>query len=302
MNSKLNDFLSLRDICQNVYLRYNKIDHKIYILKLFCQSPQMFLYEKTSYKLLGNEFPYINNYYGAIEGSPSCIITDFIEGQTLNNTKEMKLTFEEKIKIIIELALSIEYCHSKGLIIRDLRPVNIFINSNHDAILFDFDNSRTECENEEDEKTCFIRDDHFIEPEQSEAKYSYKVDIYSFGAIIYYIVNENDSFKLPEDFYFLQKIVDESFMSSPDERSNISRINNLLLQSIYNSINYGGLQNSERFIDQYLKNIFEICIKYLQQKKILFLQNQKFYCILDGFIITVNTLKKIISYQLQFSG
>jgi serine/threonine protein kinase len=51
-----------------------------------------------------------------------------------------KLTFEAKLKILFEIARSLDYIHSLNppVIHRDIKPHNIFISSNLNAKLGDF--------------------------------------------------------------------------------------------------------------------------------------------------------------------
>lgn len=104
-----------------------------------------------------------------------------------------KIIYPVKIKIILQILLSIEYIHSKRIILRDLKWDNIMIHSiTNDAILIDFDSSKLITnENQNNEHTSDIGSNCFIPPEQYLSNdYSSTVDIYSVGLIIDFILTE----------------------------------------------------------------------------------------------------------------
>ena len=67
------------------------------------------------------------------------LIIEYINGDTLNDINLSEFSKEDKIKIIFELLLIIQYLHSKEYVYRDLKPNNVIIDNNKTAILIDFD-------------------------------------------------------------------------------------------------------------------------------------------------------------------
>lgn len=51
----------------------------------------------------------------------------------------MNLDFNDKIKIFFEIILVLKYLYDNKFVYRDLKPNNIMINKNKNAILIDFD-------------------------------------------------------------------------------------------------------------------------------------------------------------------
>lgn len=161
-------------------------------MKGFCEQEKQYEHELKFYQNIGNKHPFISKYFGHFDYFEfKYIVIEFIEGETLlkickNNINQ--LSYSEKIKIIIEILLSVEYIHSKNIFIRDLKWDNIIVDSNHDAFLIDFDYSKT-IESSFDDITCNIGSDLFAAPEQRNSNnYTYKVDLYSIGILINFII------------------------------------------------------------------------------------------------------------------
>jgi serine/threonine protein kinase len=89
--------------------------------------------------------------------------------------------------ILCGIALAVRYIHAAGLIHQDLKPSNILISDNGRALLADFGTSR-------DTTVDFTPDDvggtmQYVAPEQLlEVVPTTKVDIFSFGLILYEII------------------------------------------------------------------------------------------------------------------
>ena len=98
-----------------------------------------------------------------------------------------KSDFITKIKISEEIIFSVFYIHLNRIYLRDLKPDNIIIDSNKDAILIDFDSSKEMYSSNEEKNTGDIGNPVFAAPEQLNSDtYTYKVDSYSVGMIIHF--------------------------------------------------------------------------------------------------------------------
>lgn len=93
-------------------------------------------------------------------------------------------------KIIIGIAAGMRYVHKRGLIHRDLKPGNILINDQFNAVISDFGLG------------CFEKVHHtfagtpeYLAPEiLNNCPYGNKVDVYSFGLILYEIIYGSRNF------------------------------------------------------------------------------------------------------------
>ncbi|KAK8867178.1 hypothetical protein M9Y10_010154 [Tritrichomonas musculus] len=136
--------------------------------------------------------PFIPKFYGRVEETNSLVI-EYIKGKQLCKIRELGLTFQDKLKIVFELMIVIEYLHQKNFVYRDLHPQNIIIDGSKDIVLIDFDRmikSDSESQNNRDYPLS-----EFADPYIEKTNFSFECDIHSIGLIIYYIFNEH----LPEN-------------------------------------------------------------------------------------------------------
>ena len=97
-----------------------------------------------------------------------------------------------KCRITTELVLGMRYIHSRNFMHRDLKPSNILLSKNNHVRISDFGLAR-----EEDLETSqskgvgtlrFMAPELFVEEEDGSTKYTNKVDVYSFGITLIYVV------------------------------------------------------------------------------------------------------------------
>lgn len=101
-----------------------------------------------------------------------------------------QLSYNDKILIIFELMIVIEFLHRNHFIYRDLKPNNVMIDENKTAVLIDFDRMIQF----KDRKYTYTNDfsSLFIAPEVNLENYSYECDIYSLGLIMFYIIESKN--------------------------------------------------------------------------------------------------------------
>ncbi|HSM23749.1 MAG TPA: BMP family ABC transporter substrate-binding protein, partial [Anaerolineaceae bacterium] len=72
------------------------------------------------------------------------MVMEFVPGETLQtrlkrlNSKERKMSFEDAINITINVCEGLSYAHKRGMVHRDVKPANIMLDINNQAILMDF--------------------------------------------------------------------------------------------------------------------------------------------------------------------
>ncbi|OHT10207.1 hypothetical protein TRFO_20596 [Tritrichomonas foetus] len=110
----------------------------------------------------------------------------FIKTHSLNNT--------EKTKILLQVLFGLDHLHSKGIIHRDIKIDNILLNENYDAILSDFDISRSYDNNRA--FTTNVGTFRYMAPEQIiHQNISFQTDLYSFGLMIYQIATNKEPYE-----------------------------------------------------------------------------------------------------------
>jgi serine/threonine protein kinase len=100
-------------------------------------------------------------------------------------------TVARRTNCIVGIVLGMTYIHSKGLIHRDLKPENILLDDNHRVRICDFGSSREFEAGVTMTKTGTLL---YMAPEVDEGHYDEKVDVYSFGIILYEIVSCDERF------------------------------------------------------------------------------------------------------------
>ncbi len=135
------------------------------------------------------------------------ITTEYIEGQTLKEKiAEKSLTWQETVKIGIQIADALEEAHSVEIIHRDIKPANIMIRQNGIVKVLDFGLAKlAESKEVEFENKSLFQDSsnritksqntntgtilgtiNYMSPEQALGKeVDRRTDIFSFGVVLY---------------------------------------------------------------------------------------------------------------------
>ena len=168
--------------------------------------------------------PYIMNYYGYFEKKKTfggkvkenvTIISDYYSnGTMLDNLHNNGLNppFEIRLKWAIQIAYALDYLHSLNITHRDLKPDNILISENYDAILADFGYAKKLMTHLNFKKHSTVAGTIlWIAPEIFLGlPYDNSVDIFSFGILLYEILSLKWPYKR-EDYQneklFEQKVI-----------------------------------------------------------------------------------------------
>ena len=227
-----NNFFHLRQIDNTlqfeVELVYYIEKEELLIVKksigLSSEIPKLIKREIENYSKI--KFPFIPNFYGIIKETGQQLI-EYINGYTLMNIKYIKLNENDKINIIFELMLTIDFLHHNSFIYRDLKPNNVIIDDNKTAVLIDFDRMINIEDVSKDSPRTFDLSSPFLAPEVNSGKFSYECDIYSLGCMIYYIMNEKNPFlngEVKNNYPRVTRLFEKCTNSSPEKRPSISEI------------------------------------------------------------------------------
>ncbi|KAI8021618.1 Proline-rich receptor-like protein kinase PERK3 [Camellia lanceoleosa] len=127
------------------------------------------------------------------EGSHRLLVYEYVCNGELNkhlskNTKE-PLNWDNRIKIALGAAKGLKYLHETNIIHRDVRPNNILVTHDNEALLGDFGLARTHHEDADDSQTKVVGTLGYLAPEYAESgKVSSKTDVYSFGVVLLQLI------------------------------------------------------------------------------------------------------------------
>ena len=161
--------------------------------------------------------PYLPKFYGKVKNTDYLVI-EFINGQKLFN---FNFDFNDKLTIIFTLMTALHYLHKNKYVYRDLKPGNIMINTNNEAVLIDFDRMVIFHSNQieyENNTNCFT---FYSAPEVNSGKFFYGSDVYSLGMIIFYLMENTSEFDQDSE---ISRIYKKCIKEEPKERPSISKL------------------------------------------------------------------------------
>ncbi|KAK8843898.1 hypothetical protein M9Y10_024980 [Tritrichomonas musculus] len=229
-----------------VELIYHIEFEELFAMKIFNgnENSRLIEREKRNYKIL--DHPLIPKcYYIGTVNREEFILIEYIKGKSLDKIKELNLKYEDKILIIYEMMNIIKYLHTNKFIYRDLKPNNFVIDENKNLILIDFDRMLIKDEEQYTKDFCSV----YYDPRVGEEEiYSYEVDIYSLGLIIYFIIMEKnppreiystnifDEFGLK--YHYISNICSKCICKEICSRPSINEILHIFLKYYSSSIHY----------------------------------------------------------------
>ncbi|MDP7004613.1 MAG: serine/threonine-protein kinase [Phycisphaerales bacterium] len=134
-------------------------------------------------------------------------VMEYVDGDTVYEQiiDKKKLSENEALPIILQVAAALKHAHERGFIHRDIKPKNIMIAKNGEVKLADLGLARAldDIEAAEAEQGRAYGTPYYISPEQirGKKKITPAADIYGLGATLYHMVTGNVPFpgKNPSD-------------------------------------------------------------------------------------------------------
>ena len=124
-----------------------------------------------------------NNYYMITEYLPQGSLHEYLH----KKNKKIPLTDKQKIKIALQIAIAVQYIHSRKILHCDLKSANILIDKNFNIKLSDFGLSYFMSH----PPTGFLGTARWVAPEILRGgKYDIKADIFSYGMILMELLTE----------------------------------------------------------------------------------------------------------------
>ena len=211
-----------------VYKVRRKRDKNIYVLKqidisnLNSKHRNDAINEVTILSNLDN--PYIVKYYDSfIEKNLLNIVMEYCEAGDL--TTHMKGNMgrplsENKIwKFTIQMCLGLEYLHSKKILHRDIKTMNIFLNKDENIRIGDLGVAKVLCESMNFAHTM-VGTPYYLSPEMCEEKpYNEKSDIWALGCVIYELCTSKHPFDANNQGALILRIVRGKYSPIPTSYS-----------------------------------------------------------------------------------
>lgn len=213
--------------------------------------------------------PNIIRFHGVCDLEQSVgIVIDYCPGGTLTDyivNNKGKIEIDEKVKILLGIALGIQHLHKNNVIHRDIKGENMLFSAENEVVIIDF-GVATLINNTEEENNC-VGTAAFIAPEIvcGESAFTEKVDIYSFGMIMYMLGFEKiKPYDDMTDLEILRKIKkDRNYRPSMNFSSdNTSITNNDGNNNNNNNNKLGQQQSSSQYptIPRWYKQLMSLCL------------------------------------------
>ncbi len=126
------------------------------------------------------------------------IAMPLLRGQTLEERlRQGPLPPQEALRIARQVAAALAAAHQKGLIHRDIKPGNIWLEKNGRVRLLDFGLARTLGEDTElTQAGSVIGTPNYMAPEQAQGdKLDHRCDLFSLGAVLYHMLSGRRPFR-----------------------------------------------------------------------------------------------------------
>ncbi|MCD8209677.1 MAG: protein kinase [Coprobacillus sp.] len=135
--------------------------------------------------------------HGEVDGR-AYIVNELIKGSTLKEILDIRapLSIPECLDIMIQVTEALSYAHQKGVVHRDIKPHNIFYETDGTVKIGDFGIATAEGVTAENLPTNDIQGSvHYLAPEITQGKgASVQSDIYSLGCTLYEMITGHTPF------------------------------------------------------------------------------------------------------------
>ncbi|MCS7060975.1 MAG: protein kinase [Anaerolineae bacterium] len=175
--------------------------------------------------------------YGEHEGQPY-IVMEYIAGESLDRLIARKgcLTPQEYALILDDVARALEYAHKHGVIHRDVKPSNILIRPNGQALLSDFGVAKLAEQTAYTATRSRIGSALYMSPEQAAGAYELTPasDIYALGVTTYYALCGRHPFEGENEIVVARMHMDDPPRPLHELRPSISKpVSDIVLWALH---------------------------------------------------------------------
>ena len=139
------------------------------------------------------------------------MVMEYVYGKTLLACQRLaSFSIKKAIEIVYELALALDYAHSKGVVHRDIKPENIIVSTQGVPKITDFGIARFQ-RHLKRHRLALVGSSRFMAPEQVLLRdQDHRVDIYQLGVVLFELVTRQTPFKGVTSKDTLSKICTET--------------------------------------------------------------------------------------------
>jgi serine/threonine-protein kinase len=166
------------------------------------------------------------------------MIMEFVYGRTLLDMhRSVNLSAKRIVGIVYELALALDYAHSKEVVHRDIKPENIIMSYQGTPKITDFGIARFR-KHLKSRSESIVGSARFMAPEQIlRREQDHRVDIYQLGVVMYELLTRQNPFKGENSEETLSRICKDT-PAGPDRFNNevSQELSQLVLQCLEKSV------------------------------------------------------------------
>lgn len=132
---------------------------------------------------------------GATEGRPY-IVMEYVPGRSLEDlVAQERLLPERAAEIVGDVALALDYAHSRGLVHRDVKPGNILIDPQGQVKVTDFGIARAVDAQDATQTAAVFGTAAYCAPEQAQGfEVDRRTDVYALGVVLYELLTGRQPF------------------------------------------------------------------------------------------------------------
>ena len=140
------------------------------------------------------------------------MVMEFVYGKTLlEHQRASNFSVKKSLELVYELAVALDYAHSKAVVHRDIKPENIIISAQGVPKITDFGIARFRRHLKGHRPQSLVGSSRFMAPEQVlRGEQDHRVDLYQLGVVLFELLTRQNPFKGATTEATLAKICTET--------------------------------------------------------------------------------------------